>query len=267
MIEIVNRATGELLDTDSIPGLAEVAALHHEQLAQMSEALEDLLDGDQGAPGGHRGPVVWDALTPHDQARTWRALAAWVGWLRRRYPLAHRVPLCWWRHPELVEELTALWLAWRDAYVEKGAPLTGGADWHGRWLPEFLRRMGAGGWNVACEGLHRPLVEDLYDDRQIDDPDEFARQTQPASAMDMATPENEGDEEMQQSQLDAKIASGEATRLGDLADSPIAYGGRYWVPDGQHWIAVASEQMVAFLADAERRLALADQAVRESQST
>ena len=28
MIEIVNRETGELLDADSVPGLAEIAALH-----------------------------------------------------------------------------------------------------------------------------------------------------------------------------------------------------------------------------------------------
>ena len=55
MIEIVNRSTGELLDTDSVPGLAEVAALHHEQLEQISAALEELLDDQQSAPDGHRG--------------------------------------------------------------------------------------------------------------------------------------------------------------------------------------------------------------------
>jgi hypothetical protein len=167
----------------------------------------------------------------------------------------------------LVEQLTALWLAWRDAYVEKGAPLSGGADWHGRWLPEFLRRIGAGGWNLACEGEHRPLVDSLYDGRQVDDAHEFTHMThgRESTADDMHA--NEEEKEMQQTVLEAKVAAGEATRLGQLPDSPIAYRGRYWIPDGDRWVAVGSEQTVAFLADAERRLRLADEAVRTEQTS
>jgi hypothetical protein len=267
VIEIVNRQTGELLDTDSVPGLAEVAALHDERIERLAEMLEDLLDGDSGTAGRSRGPIVWDSLTELERARTWQQLADWVGWLRGRYPLAHQLPLCWWRHPELVEELTALWLAWRDAYVEKGAPLSGGADWHGRWLPDFLRRIGAGGWNLACEGEHRPLVDSLYDGRQDDDPRVFTRLTQGRELTAGHVHLNRGDEEMQESVLEAKVASGAATRLGQLPDSPIAYGGRYWIPNGDKWIAVSSEQTVAFLADAERRLRLADEAVRTEQTS
>ncbi len=163
---------------------------------------------------------MWHDLTPHEAQRTWRALAEWVGWLRGRYPLAHQVPLCWWRHPELVEELTALWLAWRDAYVEKGAPLSAPADWHGRWLPEFLRRIGAGGWNLACEGEHKAARH-----RPVRRPPGGRRQrssTAPrAPDPDRSTAERwsrcSDDVEMHE----AIVMAGCATRLGSLPDSPV----------------------------------------------
>ena len=149
-------------------------------------------------------------------------LADWVGWLRGRYPLAHRIPLCWWRHPELVEELTALWLAWRDAYVEKGAPLTAGADWHGRWLPEFLRRIGAGGWNLACEGDHRP-VESLYDDRQVDDTDRVQRSSRTAAVSRHRSIE-EGSMEMDaRMPRGTRSPRGDANRLGELSRTPCRW--------------------------------------------
>jgi hypothetical protein len=264
VIEIVNRTTGELLDTDSVPGLAEVAALHDQRLEQMSALLDELLERDSDGPSDSRGPVVWHQLNPYETTRTWQALADWVGWLRGRYPLANRVPLCWWRHPELVEELTALWLAWREAYIDKGAPLTGGADWHGRWLPEFLRRIGAGGWNLACEANHRPLVESLYDDRQVDDVAEFTHCIQPRRLDVEPAEQPERGPEMQQNLLETKVATGEATRLGELPDSPIVYDGEYWVPDGDRWVAVRSEETRAFLEDAQRRLDMANATVRES---
>ena len=135
MIEIVNRETGELLDADSVPGLAEIAALHHAQLAQAHRGCRGSRGRRWHGSAGRERPTPADRLGParpeRSCERTWTALADWVGWLRGRYPLANQVPLCWWRHPELVEELSALWLAWRDAYVERGAPLTAGADWHG----------------------------------------------------------------------------------------------------------------------------------------
>lgn len=257
MIEIVNRETGELMDADSVPGLAEVAAWHDRQIADLQELVQDLVDEPESAgKGAGSRPVVWSRLTPHEKATTWRALAEWVGWLRGRYPLARQVPLCWWRHPELVEELTALWLAWRDAYVEKGAPLAAGADWHGRWLPELLRRIGAGGWNVACEGEHKPPVTSLYDARAVDDVDEFRDST---TAHNGATTEKERTV-MNDLSMQAALDAGQAKTLGELPGSPVAHDGRYWVAVQDGWQQVESEETIAFLADAERRLQLADAA-------
>jgi hypothetical protein len=250
VIEIVNRATGQLLDADSIPGLAEIAALHDEQLLE----LRDLIEGDSSGGSASRGPgsrpVVWAELSAQESAQTWEALAAWVGWLRGRYPLAQKVPLCWWRHPELVEELTALWLSWREAYVEKGAPLSAGADWHGRWLPEAIRRIRAGGWNIGCEGEHRPVVETLYDGRAVDDHDAFR------AAM-TATAQDHGGDHMLTDDLTRALAEGRAKRLGELPGAPIELDGAFWVETESGWSEVEDDETVVFLRDAQVRLKLA----------
>ena len=258
MIEIVNRETGQIMDSDSVPGLAEIAALHDRRLSELQDALTDLVEDPPVARGPGSRPFVWQELSPRDRARTWQALAEWVGWLRGRYPLARQVPLCWWRHPELVEELTALWLAWREAYVEKGAPLTSAADWHGRWLPELLRRMRAGGWNVACESEHKPAVAALYDPRSVDDPTEFHH------ALGARLPDRPEGDLMDDTQMQSAIAHGEARRLGDLPGAPVALDGRYWQPTNSGWEPVESDETVAFLADAERRLRLAGLAIDQA---
>lgn len=267
MIDIVDPRTGELMDTDSVPGLAAVAALHAEHLEALTAAVEQLTEDRSTQPDG-RGPFVWAELDAQAAAKAWRDLAAWVGWLRGRYPLARQVPLCWWRHAELVEELTALWLAWREAYTSKGAPWTAAADWHGRWLPEFLRRVGAGGWNVACEGQHKERVATLYDARGVDDPEQFdAHVALDVERRDHKQEANHQKESavMNEATIRTALETGEARAIGELPGSPIAYQDTYWVPDEEGWIQVADDDVLKFLSDAERRLALADEAVARAE--
>lgn len=262
MIELVNRETGELLDVDSIPGLAEVAALHHDAIESLATAIDELKAGEQSSAGVRR-PVVWADLEPHEARRTWRRLAGWVGWLRSRYPLAQRIPPCWWRHPELVEELTALWQAWMDSYVVKGAPLGAGADWHGRVLPELLRRMGNGGWNIPCESEHRPVVQGLYDERGVDDTEAF--QAHLSRIRGDNDTESEGTQ-MDDAQLQALINTGEAVRLGDLPGSPVVLDNEYWRPvDTGGWEIVRDPELIAYLADARHRLEMADAAIAATE--
>lgn len=97
----------------------------------------------------------WRGIGEHAEAALWEELRDWVGWIRHRYPLARKIPECWDEHPELVEELTALWLAWQAAYVERDACLTAAADWHDRWLPGLLHRMQHGIFALDClQGRH-----------------------------------------------------------------------------------------------------------------
>jgi len=68
----------------------------------------------------------------------------------------------WVDHPEVVEEVTALWLAWQAAYVERDAPLTAAAEWHDRWLPGVLHRLEHGPFALDCGTCHKPRPEALY---------------------------------------------------------------------------------------------------------
>lgn len=54
-------------------------------------------------------PWNWEGLDKDALAVSWRRLSTWVSWFVTRYHLAGRVPACWWRHPELGDELRALW--------------------------------------------------------------------------------------------------------------------------------------------------------------
>lgn len=57
------------------------------------------------------------------------------------------------------------------------------------------------------------------------------------------------------------LASGTAHVLGDLPDSPVAFRDAYWVLGDEGWVQIEDEDTRTFLADAERRLRLADRAV------
>ena len=75
-------------------------------------------------------PLCWRALNAQEHADQLGALGRWIGWLSDCYSLDHRIiPPCWGQHGALLEELSALWTAWRTAYASTSAgnaPL----DWH-----------------------------------------------------------------------------------------------------------------------------------------
>ena len=109
-------------------------------------------------PFGPPVPIVWTAHSDVDQVLLLEALARWIDWLTDRYPLDHRVvPDCWAEHSELIEEFSALHLAWQVAYAS-----TSSADsaltWHERFAVARLR---IGEWvaRTGCRaGSHRELL-------------------------------------------------------------------------------------------------------------
>lgn len=60
-------------------------------------------------------PFRWENLDPEQTRGTWQAFGDWVRWLCERFRLDD-IPPCWYQHGDLVEELTALWLAWEGSY-------------------------------------------------------------------------------------------------------------------------------------------------------
>jgi hypothetical protein len=130
-------------------------------IADLLARLEDLetLGGNTAASAA---AWCWRDLGPHAQTELMNQLEPWVGWLRQRYPLARKIPASWATHPELVEELTALWLAWQGAYQQPDAPLTGAADWHDRWLPGLLHRLEHGPFALDCSEVHCARPDTAY---------------------------------------------------------------------------------------------------------
>ena len=67
-------------------------------------------------------------------------LGTWVEEvIRLRHPELYRgLAPCWYRHPEVLDELTALRAAWFGAYRDSMASATAAIEWHDRWLPACL---------------------------------------------------------------------------------------------------------------------------------
>ncbi|MEW2019304.1 hypothetical protein [Rhodococcus sp. NPDC076796] len=91
------------------------------------------------------GPADWRYLDQAGATELWSELAPWVQWMRARYDLGSRHILgCWFRHPALVEELTAAMYAHREVYqLQKKNLYHGGLSaWHYQVLWPLVARLG-----------------------------------------------------------------------------------------------------------------------------
>jgi len=146
----------------------DLDALAHEATDTVTGLVSRLEDVESRAVSAGRTPTswCWRTIGPHGAEELWHQLTDWVSWIRNRYPLARKIPPCWDEHPELVEELTALWLAWQHAYEDTEAPLTAAADWHDRWLPGVLYRLEHGPFALDCANEHHPRPAAAYAARE-----------------------------------------------------------------------------------------------------
>ncbi|MHB2023228.1 MAG: hypothetical protein ACYCO3_07865 [Mycobacteriales bacterium] len=144
------------------PDEPEAATLDRLQaeLATLASRIDLLthLVTTQVATGGDEPPAsarhAWNwATLPAEEARiAWAQLAGWVDQLAARYGLHETIPACWYAHPPIVEELTALRAAWFAAYHPRAKP-DQAAVWHDA-LDRVLNRIH--GWNrTGCAGTHR----------------------------------------------------------------------------------------------------------------
>lgn len=96
----------------------------------------------------------WDALDRGAAQELWDELVDWMSWFRVRYELQTTLPGCWYRHPRLVEEVTALMTAHRAAYDNSHTGEDGSieywpdmAAWHVHYFRPFLHALGEMGIN------------------------------------------------------------------------------------------------------------------------
>jgi hypothetical protein len=128
-------------------------------------AVNALVDGDlEAVLTAASGPVSWYSVKSTEARQQWSALREWVEWFRLRFAFDHRVvPPCWYRHPALVEVLSALRDHWVCAYGPLN-PALGASDWH-RALIQLEPRLRDWAARTGCSaGVHRPDVLAGYPD-------------------------------------------------------------------------------------------------------
>ncbi|MET8298167.1 hypothetical protein ABZW02_29570 [Streptomyces sp. NPDC005180] len=83
------------------------------------------------APGPEPQRWVWAAMTPPERRSRLRELGVWVDWLRTTFELHNTLTHCWYRHPAVLEHLTALYTGWTRTYAGEQEPSRelAEADW------------------------------------------------------------------------------------------------------------------------------------------
>ena len=122
----------------AIPSLAAAVAEVRAHLTALAEQIADLTDDPGTAP---RLPT-WAEMSADDARTAWQRLARWMSTvLFPRYPpTTEIIKDCWYRHPELVEHLSWLHVAWALASHNPNTSISTAAEWHTRWLPTVLTR-------------------------------------------------------------------------------------------------------------------------------
>jgi hypothetical protein len=146
-----------------------------ETVSQVSVLQAEVAATDQPAPDPapvQGGPASWwpDLATRDDRAEALQSLGTWVDEvLRNRHPeMYNQLGSCWYQHPDILDELTALRAAWFAAYRDPAAPATAAIEWHDRWLPGAMRRCRGAIRARGCKARHEKVMPatDPFLDRQ-----------------------------------------------------------------------------------------------------
>lgn len=138
----MSQSTPETLeDDDQYDGLEELLAGIPElirRLCETEESVAALVEELANYPAG--GPWLWEGLEPEAQRALWIELDAFVSWLQNRILSHHAskegwISPCWYKHPDAVEQLTALMVAHKASYHPKSkTPSHTLVDWFQRCL-------------------------------------------------------------------------------------------------------------------------------------
>ena len=149
---------------------SEVAELRRavSELAGGLAALAEEIAEDAGARP-LRAPW-WPGLAGAERQEAWHDLTVWVEEVfRQRHPEDYsKLGRCWYRHPDVVDDLGALRVAWHAAYRAKSPLPSAAVEWHDRWYPGVLGRITKA--LGSCKGGHVDAAT-----RQIIDADDLAK--------------------------------------------------------------------------------------------
>lgn len=143
----------------------EISLSKHEGL------LEDIIEIFEDAEAG--GRYHWDNLKDHHKAALMRRLVAFVDWLDRTYlqqVTTFELKPCWWQHPDVLWQLTALMVAHAAVYNAAAKPTMDLVTFHTHALWPTLERINANGTLRRCEkGKHDPsTIADLVIDEALE---------------------------------------------------------------------------------------------------
>jgi hypothetical protein len=152
-------------------GSDEIAELHQavEDLASSLAALSEEIAEDAG--GRPIRAPWWPGLSGLERQHAWKELVDWVEEVfRQRHPEEYpKLGRCWYRHPDAVDELSALRVAWHAVYKAKSPLPTAAIEWHDRWLPGAVARVSKI-VNSCKSGGHQEAS-----DRRVVDAEELAK--------------------------------------------------------------------------------------------
>jgi hypothetical protein len=182
---------------DGDPGRRVVTGTR--SLAEEVEILRRQVDGLQQRFDDREGhefpPVDWSSLDREQARDEWDRLTEFVDWLVQRYGLAETIPGCWYRHPPMLEELSALRTGWFGTYVDPTADADAGLAWHEN-LEKVLLRIREWDRTGCAAGTHRddhPLPAAVTDDRRVFIDDDIEARPDPADTADGSEPDANGD--------------------------------------------------------------------------
>jgi hypothetical protein len=137
-----------------------VDTLHQQHLALTDTVARGQNAGPRKAPPSVPWPLRWAELDRDAAAQVWAWLIDWVSWAVDRYQLVEEIPACWYQHPPLIEELSALAAAWHTAY-DDAAPADGPLLWHERFARARLRLRDWDDYTRCRNGTHNDRHLDL----------------------------------------------------------------------------------------------------------
>jgi hypothetical protein len=126
-----------------------------EQLQRLREDVDLLLlTRTDTTPRPGTPDTSWQAMSPARAGDAWTALIEWVDDLVDRYALDENIPICWYAHGAMVEELHALHIAWLGAYAGRPSQPSERALWH-ELLSRTLIRIREWNRHGCAAGTHR----------------------------------------------------------------------------------------------------------------
>lgn len=137
-VERLNRRLDDLSSavdsvSNSRPAISDLADAFEELSQQVGVLTEQLMGEDEGPP---RLPLTaWLDATAEQAPIILTELSEWIGTVLVQYDLDGGIVPCWYRHPDVVQVLLDLRLAWLTTYRNPEGKVLGALDWHQRYLP------------------------------------------------------------------------------------------------------------------------------------